>query len=456
LPLKNPTDNEARAIGSTLAHEVLKEIPSISSPNWDQAVSVGHGTIDKAFLTDLSIRYIYPTPPSALDNRWQSNVFLSQGEMALKEQNYESAVEHFGKAIESDPQNSDAYLQRAYAYMGMEEYDRSLDDFRTYTTAEPRPSLSLGNAVDFGVGFAYGLPKGIVESGSQLASFASELASHPIDTSCNVCHAFSTMAQLAYSQQWAELSQCLAPEVCQLVSEWDTLTSREQGERAGYVFGKYGGDILIPGTAAKVLSKGIEGAKEMVIVAKNLQTAEELFALDAVAQAGKFETPIHQMMIKAPAQPWTEAEIVKIKQTVFPSKYEAELRSRGVWEDFQRCKRAEIIIKPLQGKYLPENEVRKLIHEAGMPTFSRPAGIPENYRITFSDKGAGMKYVHPDHDQTYIRVMPGKPHSSFPCQQHPYIEQMKDGKLLDKFGNIVNYSSPEAHIPFNEFINRIN
>ena len=68
-----------------------------------------------------------------------------------------------------------------------------------------------------------------------------------------------------------------------------------------------------------------------------------------------------------------------------------------------------------------------------------------------SEKGAGIVYVHPDHTHTSIRVMPGKPHSSTPAQQKPYVIQMKDGRALDKFGNMVDTRSQEAHIPLDEF-----
>ncbi len=87
------------------------------------------------------------------------------------------------------------------------------------------------------------------------------------------------------------------------------------------------------------------------------------------------------------------------------------------------------------GKISPEFKVRELIHETGIPTFSRPKGIPENYIVTISGKRAGMKYVHPQNEHTCVRVMPGKPHSPFPYQQKPYVVQMKDGKAFDNHGN---------------------
>ena len=101
---------------------------------------------------------------------------------------------------------------------------------------------------------------------------------------------------------------------------------------------------------------------------------------------------------------------------------------------------------------MPESQARELIHQTGIRTFPRPQRIPENFRVKLSNEGAGMKYVHPEHEHTYIRVMPGKPHSPWPHQRNPYVSRMKDGKPLDKFGNTVSAESPEAHIPIKEFV----
>ena len=44
-----------------------------------------------------------------------------------------------------------------------------------------------------------------------------------------------------------------------------------------------------------------------------------------------------------------------------------------------------------------------------------------------------MKYVDPTNEHTYIRVMPGKPHSPMDYQQRPYVSLSKNGDALDKF-----------------------
>lgn len=125
-------------------------------------------------------------------------------------------------------------------------------------------------------------------------------------------------------------------------------------------------------------------------------------------------------------------------------------------ESVQRHQYAREYLEPFSGKYLPEMQVRKLIHEAGIQTFPKPKGIPDNYRVKLSNNGAGMKYVHPENEHTYIRVMPGKPHSLNPNQQNPYVNHRINGQSIDKFGRRVANDSPEAHIPIEEFVYRKN
>jgi hypothetical protein len=60
--------------------------------------------------------------------------------------------------------------------------------------------------------------------------------------------------------------------------------------------------------------------------------------------------------------------------------------------------------------------------------------------------------MHPTNSHIRVRIMPGKPHSPNPSQQKPYVIYRKHGKILDKFGNVVEAASTEAHIPLDEFI----
>ena len=190
---------------------------------------------------------------------------------------------------------------------------------------------------------------------------------------------------------------------------------------------------MAPGAISKVASKSVNSAKvsEIVEMAKNTANlGEELgFSSNEIAQlhkAGKLETTIG---------------------TTY------EHLSPPMRESFERFKKAQDFLEPYKG-FMPESQARELIHQAGIRTYPRPQGVPENFRVQISGKGAGMKYVHPQHNHTYVRVMPGKPHSSLAHQQKPYITHIREGKTLDKFGNIVDSKDPAAHILIEEFIYR--
>lgn len=99
-------------------------------------------------------------------------------------------------------------------------------------------------------------------------------------------------------------------------------------------------------------------------------------------------------------------------------------------ELIEKFKTTEEFFKTLKGKKFTETQVRKIIHQAGFTTFPRPKGIPRDFIVTFSDKGCGMKYISPKNSGTYVRIMPGKPHSPMVYQQKPYAIQLKDGHAI--------------------------
>ncbi|MCH9621387.1 MAG: hypothetical protein S4CHLAM20_08070 [Chlamydiia bacterium] len=96
--------------------------------------------------------------------------------------------------------------------------------------------------------------------------------------------------------------------------------------------------------------------------------------------------------------------------------------------------------------------VRMHIMKTGIPVYPRPKGIPKDYLVKITDTGAGMKYINPKNSNFSIRIMPGKIHSKYRHQRRPYVIHMKHGKTIDKFGNVVNKKTPEAHIPLEEFV----
>ncbi|MBS0627208.1 MAG: hypothetical protein JSS09_03240, partial [Verrucomicrobia bacterium] len=71
----------------------------------------------------------------------------------------------------------------------------------------------------------------------------------------------------------------------ELVTEWSTLSPQEQGERSGYIFGKYGTDIVAPGAIGKLLSKGTKVLKEVAAVRSPLVMAERTLVFETISQS---------------------------------------------------------------------------------------------------------------------------------------------------------------------------
>lgn len=384
-----------------------------------------------------------------------------RGENALALGHYNKAVHDLGKAIETNPSDPLPYLERGAAHFGLGEYDRSLADYQQFTsqTESPHPH----SVSEFCLGFTKGLPKGTYESGEGLFLFLVDFAKHPIQTSKQAFDSITTLADLVRRDEWGAVAEALSPEMHQLVTQWDTLSSSQRGELAGYAVGKHGADILIPGALAKVASKSVKSAQELAAVCKNLQIAHETLILETAAgigdsakiaevlEAGQ-KTAFFAEELGFAAREAGQLKQAGILETTVANHYDS--LNISMQESIALHKRAQDILKPYSKKPMPEAKVRELIHETGMPTFSRPNGIPEDFLVMVADKGGGMEYVHPTNNHIRVRVMPGKPHSPNPSQQKPYVVQQKSGQAFDKHGNLILPEKTEAHIPLEEFVYR--
>lgn len=293
-------EEDGRALGSLFAHDsynnlqnqlpyhpgLAQEVNDINSKytfpilGGNNGTSVGHPEIDQKFSTDYS--YLYSNPVQEVDFNTLSHQV--RGERALSLGYYNQAVQDLGKAIETNPSNPIPYLERGIAHFGLGQYDRSLEDYKQFTSQAQKPNpLSVS---EFSLGFAKGLPKGVYESGEGLFLFMADFVKHPIQTSGRIVDSVSTLVELVRKDEWGVVAEVLSPEVHQLVTQWDTLPSEKRGELAGYAVGKHGADILVPGAIAKVASKSIKSAQELAAVCKNLQIAHKTLILETATGIG--------------------------------------------------------------------------------------------------------------------------------------------------------------------------
>lgn len=384
---------------------------------------------------------------------------LLKGQLELESSLYAEAILSLTEAIAKNPLLKESYLERGAAYFELEKYDQSMEDYLVYAASlQSTDSFSMKA---FSLAFAKNLIPGCCESGRGLYLLLSDFVQHPIHTAHLIGESLTILSKLAVTNEWELLAEAVAPEIHQLLVEWDTLSSEKRGELAGYAFGKYGADLLMPVALAKAASKGLQYGKQVSAAYKNLRAADQTLLLESLSSL-KTGAKIEEAVLAAQETTFlgeelglSAREMGQLKQTGTLEKTivrNHESLSPLMQESVALHKRAREVLKPYVKKTMPENKVRELIQETRIPTFPRPKGIPENYVVTIAEKGAGMKYIDPSDTGTFVRVMPGKLHSPYPRQQKPYINQRIKGKSIDKNGNIVLNDSIEAHIPIEEFV----
>lgn len=430
----------------------------ISGGNSGALPELGHLEIDRKFVTDYSSLYVAPTG----DTDFTTLAFQIRGEKALESGYWNQAVFDLSRAIELDPARPLPYLERGVAHFGLGDYDRSLEDYRQFTEQTQKQPLSIS---DFSLGFAKGLPQGIYDSSEGLFLFLAEFVKHPIHTSGQVIDSITTLVNLVQSDEWGIVAEALSPEMHQLVVEWDILPSDKRGELAGYAVGKHGADILVPGALVKVASKSVKSAQELASICKNLQIAQETLVLETAAGIGnglriaEVIQSSQKTIGLAEELGFPVQEIALLKQSgqlegAVAKTVERFANNPAMRESWELFDRAQNFLEPYRKQFMSEIQARELIRQTNVRTFPRPEGIPENFRVRITESGAGMEYVYPTHTHISVRIMPGKPHSPLPYQQKPYVVHLKNGSALDKLGNKVPTNSPEAHIPFDEFVYR--
>jgi len=80
----------------------------------------------------------------------------------------------------------------------------------------------------------------------------------------------------------------------------------------------------------------------------------------------------------------------------------------------------------------------------------RPANIPKDW-LKSSIKKDGVQYTDPKDPGNYVRIERADPRSSQPGQRYDYVRWQKNGRALDKNGNVVSAKSLESHVPIEDF-----
>ncbi len=180
---------------------------------------------------------------------------------------YQEAVEILTTALAHDPQCLDAYVERAHAYFELGKFDLALADYASMRKLQGvRAKLLISSSPEYSVGLCWGVLCGskdaAIEFGPATLNSCQGLlhglwafACSPAEVSQDLIDTSRALIQILREQSTLESLQMVVPEVCELCMRWDRFSEYEKGEKLGYVIGKYGLDILIPGAAIKAIHK---------------------------------------------------------------------------------------------------------------------------------------------------------------------------------------------------------
>lgn len=262
-------------------------------------INFHEGQIEEA-LDDM-LKVIDAAKQNGMESLLPAEAYLSKGLVESEVGQYNDAILSLSHAIEKDPMNKEAYFERAVAYFEIGEFDQSLNDYLEKGKELNFPLDEYYDFSDFAVGILVGAKKGVAEASTEfLPSLLSSVRGlgnllwatieHPIEAPKQFAAATSEFCTYLKTCDKAELAQILAPEMYELIENWDNLDQKRRGELSGYCLGRYGTDFLLPVAAAK----GVQYVKAY----RNIKTAEKLCTLETLAKSPESKEALTQAATK--------------------------------------------------------------------------------------------------------------------------------------------------------------
>ncbi|MDP1835643.1 MAG: hypothetical protein Q8K75_06895 [Chlamydiales bacterium] len=225
---------------------------------------------------------------------------------------FADAIKALDQAIAFNTKDSDAYLERAFAYFELGKIDLAIADYAKAKQlnggqlAASSSVMRLG-PMDYSVGLCIGLLEGSRTSAEELGPAMGDCASclmkgvwafacSPIEVSADFIVASKDFIE-ALKQTDLSYLQILCPEVYDLCCQWDGCSEYDRGSKLGFIVGKYGLDILLPAQAVKLYQK-----YRTLKLANTAFTMERIVASEAAKKAILAEASAHTARREATRQ----------------------------------------------------------------------------------------------------------------------------------------------------------
>lgn len=208
-----------------------------------------------------------------LQNFNTEDALLLRGKALFEIAQYEEAIELLSKIINKNPQNKEAYYNRAIAYFETGNFDLALMDYVLSERSNSIVNAKLLTSGEFYSALIQGLTDGGLEG---LKNFAPSLCStayglgkslwsfgvHPVNSSiefANHCQEVcNNSINFLKTLDKSKVIDC-AIEVQMLYNQFANLSDGEKGALFGYCVGKYGVDFF----AGCAIASGISSFKKM-------------------------------------------------------------------------------------------------------------------------------------------------------------------------------------------------
>lgn len=211
----------------------------------------------------------------------KSDIFLEEGTLCNSLLLYKDAIYFLTQAIDLNPSNRDAYIERATAYFETNQLSLALRDYesaRKLTTVSPfQPSnhkammmvatnYTPENKTEFSKGLVSGTVDGTKVSAKEfIPSVLSccrgilnglwAFVLSPMEVSQEMLNAAYAIGEYIASHSTSECLECVVPELRDISLTWDKINDYSKGQKIGYIIGKYGVDIFAPVGVLKGFNK---------------------------------------------------------------------------------------------------------------------------------------------------------------------------------------------------------
>jgi tetratricopeptide (TPR) repeat protein len=249
-------------------------------------ISKKNQTLKKNYSKALSLNIsasstVHSSKAAAVVFSPQSDIFLEQGTLLNDLLLYKEAIQVLTQAIQLNPSNRNAYIERAMAYFETNQLSLALKDYESAKKLTITPPFKPGshkammmmaavyipeNKTEFSKGLVSGTVDGAKVSAVEfIPSIFSccrgilnglwAFVCSPIEVSQEMVNTAYAIGEFISNHSTEECFQCVVPELKELSLSWDKLNDHSRGQKIGFIIGKYGVDIFAPAGALKGMNK---------------------------------------------------------------------------------------------------------------------------------------------------------------------------------------------------------